>query len=370
MRENAAKSGFSLKTELIFFRKNQMRKNAKVSPEMRAQLWEALEILKPTNFSLVEAAKIAAAMGNRDPVQEVRGWSVEETIDHFLKYMRNRLAEESCSEKTYAYYDEHLWFWSDQVDAEQPVTSIDRAMLRESLDGIPRSDTSIQTTWRAVRRLFRWAAKLENPPVLLVDPSRDVELDARNSPPKRQFWPVELIEKLFADPGKYFYTYVCMFFAGIRPYEVRGAGKKPPLRFEHIAYRQFVRIPSEISKTGRIRGSRIINAPDLPEAFWRLWEGAPTEGVICPHSIVAAQEHGKKVMGLDRWPHDIARHSFATYDIAARSDPAKTVLCLGHDEKPTMCNRHYRGNEIEWEGKVYVATRERGERFMAIPKSV
>lgn len=349
-----------------------MRKNAKLTAEDKAEHRQAKIILEGTGLGLVEAAKIARAL-RPEAAADLAGWTIEEAITKFLGYMLARLKANppSCAQKTYDYYDEHLWFWADQVDDSSPIAEMDRPTLRESLDGIPRSGTSIQTTWRAVRRLFNWAAKQEKPAVLVKNPVIGLELEARTGNPKRRFYPVEQVEKLFVDPGKYYYAYVCMFFAGIRPWEVRGEDK-PPLRYEHVVWKQYIRVPEAISKTGRKRGARTIKADDIHPSFWRLWKGAPKEGDICPHAIRSAIEHAKKKMEIDRWIQDGARHTYATMDIAARSNPGKTVLVLGLDEKPTVMNRHYVGNEITYKGKLYVATKARGKRYMAMarPKSI
>lgn len=49
----------------------------------------------------------------------------------------------------------------------------------------------------------------------------------------------------------------------------------------------------------------------------------------------------RKRAGLEKWPHNALRHSFASYHLAMHTDAAYTALQLGHTESSTLF-RHYR----------------------------
>ena len=55
------------------------------------------------------------------------------------------------------------------------------------------------------------------------------------------------------------------------------------------------------------------------------------------------------------WPHDVTRHSFASYAVALTADPGKVALWLGHQGNPTMLHRHYRGLARKADAEKYFA---------------
>lgn len=52
-------------------------------------------------------------------------------------------------------------------------------------------------------------------------------------------------------------------------------------------------------------------------------------------------------------PHNWARHSFATYHLAAFKDPGRTALLMSHKGDPTILHDHYRGIRTEAEAQAY-----------------
>ncbi len=71
-------------------------------------------------------------------------------------------------------------------------------------------------------------------------------------------------------------------------------------------------------------------------------ETCPQEQPLAPRNL---QDNLKwirrKVAGIDPWPEDVMRHSFATYHLALHRDAGLTAHELGH-QSPAMLYRHYR----------------------------
>ena len=51
----------------------------------------------------------------------------------------------------------------------------------------------------------------------------------------------------------------------------------------------------------------------------------------------------KELLGIERWPNDVARHTFATAHYTHFGDAAKTLSQMGHFEGPQTFVRHYKG---------------------------
>jgi hypothetical protein len=63
-----------------------------------------------------------------------------------------------------------------------------------------------------------------------------------------------------------------------------------------------------------------------------------------------------KKAAVTRWPVDVARHSFASYDYALNANAAATAAKLGHFGGLEMFARHYKG----------IATRKDAEAYFGI----
>lgn len=128
------------------------------------------------------------------------------------------------------------------------------------------------------------------------------------------------------DKGVIPYLALCMF-AGIRPAEAEKITRADLLK-------DYINIASHRAKT---RQRRLVTR--LP-AF-NAWLKAAGK-VELPASNLRRRlaEVRKHVKGLE-WPHDVMRHSFASYHLALNSSPDKTAHELGH-HNTDMLFRHYR----------------------------
>ena len=136
-------------------------------------------------------------------------------------------------------------------------------------------------------------------------------------------------------------------FAGLRKAEIERLG------WHNVDLaRGFIEVSAANSKTAQRR--LVTISPNL-----KAWL-APLrcdEGLICPPASIYRRLFGAalKTAGINGWPTNALRHSFASYHLAHYQDAAKTALQLGHTESVTLF-RHYRE----------LVTQEEAERFWLI----
>lgn len=165
-------------------------------------------------------------------------------------------------------------------------------------------------------------------------------------------WSPAIVEKVMRAAENHAHDFVAplslLFFAGCRPDEVK--------RMDWTAI-DFdggnVRISAEASK---VRQARAVEMT----ANLRAWLARYARGrgpLVRGESWYRDQREAvMRAAGVKRWPVDVARHSFASYDYALHADAAATAAKLGHFGGLDMFARHYKG----------VATKREAEAFFAI----
>lgn len=214
---------------------------------------------------------------------------------------------------------------------------------REPVDAIRPEDIeawlSRQSTWNAatrlsaltnVRTLFNWAMKrgwIERNPVAAVDrpkledrpPCILTVSDARRL----------LVTARERVPAVLGYLAIGLF-AGLRPVEI------DRLRWDEVQPdRGFVEVKAHKSKTRRRRLAHV-------EPVLAAWLALCDRGgdFVRPVNFDRLWGDLKRWSGVS-WGHDIVRHSFASYHLAAFRDPGRTALELGHASQ-AMLFAHYR----------------------------
>jgi integrase len=121
-------------------------------------------------------------------------------------------------------------------------------------------------------------------------------------------------------------------FAGIRPMELQR------LDWSNIDLTEgHVEITAAVSKTGR---RRIIDIEPNLKAW--LARCAQTEGAVVTTASNLANRLSaiRHAAGIEDWPQDVMRHSYASYWLAEHGDINRLTLQLGHTS-PTMLWQHY-----------------------------
>jgi integrase len=321
------------------------RSNFALSSTDRVDARSALRLLAGTGFTLQDAAR-RVIEGSR----AVRQVTVAECADAFLlSRVRANLRP-----KTITWYTERLEAFTRRFGALR-MDAVSRAEFREWLKAETLSQSTERATTRAVRALWRWAAAQE-PPMAAADITSGLRTAAGGRRKEIAFLGVEECRRIAEGAGRYRAALALELFAGVRPEEVAGENKPRLLWSAVDPIERIIRIPADISK---IQGQpRVIEG--LPAAIWR-WIGppGPPDSPICPALHRSAVKVAKRLAGFGngrRWPQDGLRHSFATYAMALTNNPGQVAVWLGHEGKPTMLYRHYRG----------IATRAQAESFWAL----
>lgn len=140
-----------------------------------------------------------------------------------------------------------------------------------------------------------------------------------------------------AQSGKHFAMVPALaigFFAGVRTTELQ------QLDWTDVNLKN-----RTITINPRIAKKRSVRHIDISDnlAAW-LAPYSRESGRIAP--VVTAWryhfDHVRTDAGMDRWPHNGMRHSFATYYLLKSNDQNKTALQLGHRDTNLLYN-HYRG---------------------------
>lgn len=149
-------------------------------------------------------------------------------------------------------------------------------------------------------------------------------------------------------------------FGGVRPAEIER------LTWSHVDLEhKTVIVAGGSSKTG---SRRVVDLTDNAVRWIRaaLPPGAVPTGPICPKGFRMLwywfkRDLGYRVYRVDRaedhvkeWPHDVLRHSYASYHFAHHNKEAKLQVQMGHSNARTL-HRHYRALKVPKEAAAFWA---------------
>jgi integrase len=160
---------------------------------------------------------------------------------------------------------------------------------------------------------------------------------------------VEQIQQLLRHADEFgFLPYICIgLFAGLRRCELMKldwtAVKRPD--------REIV-VDATIAKT---RSRRVVSYSETLATWLELCPA--TSGPIIDAKIFSSRfDRLRKAAGIQDWPRNALRHSFASYHLARHKDAVRTAHLMGHSGGTDMLHSHY---------KSLVSTAD-AERFWAL----
>ena len=124
-----------------------------------------------------------------------------------------------------------------------------------------------------------------------------------------------------------------LLFAGLRPSEAK------KLRWEHIDYdEEYIEIKPEVG--AKLEHERFI--PLQPTLVEWLEPHRKKSGLITfeTSDIILTKEAVDKLKMFDAWPHDVCRHSYASYRLAVIKNKNQLAEEMGNSV--TVINKHYR----------------------------
>ncbi len=315
-----------------------------ISDRVRIQAAEGSEKLKPFNVEITEAVDyyIEHVLAYRDKptvnatiaeivkVKEANGRRGD-TIENF-RIRAERFAETFGERQLSTITPEEIQAWV-----------VDRQAHRgRELGPVSRVNYLV-----AIGNVFAYGVKhsyCERNPVKLVDrPSRETG--------EVKFLTVEQVVALLLHAEKYdLVPYVALgVFAGLRPEKELRA-----LDWSKISLSErTIRIDASLAKT---RQGRAIDISDALAAY--LTPCAKRRGPVVhidDREFRNRWEACRKNAGIIPWPHDVMRHTYATYQLAAFNDIGKLSLQMGNSAQ--VIHSAYKGLVSKAEAERFFALR-------------
>ena len=332
----------------------RIQKNFAISSTAKTEMRSAMELLKGSGLTLDAAVRMAL-----DGKRSVERCEVKTAVQRFLESRKDRRGA------TQRWYDSHLSRLVDNF-GDVPMDELDRVEIRKFINDQASTPTTRAAYSRAVRALWRWSVAQE-PQIASKDITEGLAVTVRadDNQGAATLDPDTVATIMAKLPIQFQPAAALLFFAGIRPGEIWGYDKEP-LKWSAInTTERIIRMPAECTKTRKVR---LLEG--LPDAVWRWMRPGKADEPICPaqsqHLIRQIQVAGgfiRRAPGrsgaretLKEWPHDATRHSALTYMLALTADASKVSLWAGHEGKPTMLYRHYRGLRTKAEAERYFAT--------------
>ncbi len=219
----------------------------------------------------------------------------------------------------------------------------------------------------AIRWLFNWAYRCD-PPLLHVNPvQRGLLLELPKEDRRIEFLSVDQVANVLRAADEILRACLeVQFFTGIRRYELQR------MDWAHLNFEErSISILPHVSKT---RKEDFLE--NLPEVLWAWFEAfAAKEDPIFPKNYdkwlrleafvakkgpIFPKNYDKRLRtayaeaGMERWPVNAARHTFATYHYAARRDAAATIAILRHESGMGLFLNNYKGKATKAEGEEFL----------------
>jgi integrase len=143
---------------------------------------------------------------------------------------------------------------------------------------------------------------------------------------------VEQLTALLATaPPDYLPVLAIGAFAGLRPEEIN------KLQWEDLDFHErTIRVNASAAKT---RKKRFAEISDNLLAWLQSYAGRT--GRVAPRNLQKLRRATMKAANIEKWPPDVLRHSFASAHYAFHRDPARTAVIMGHRDQ-NMLLTHYR----------------------------
>ena len=322
-------------------------KAATRAAEIRTQLIN--EGRSALSLDVQTRAEAARAVAKLTPHQATITEAVDYYLEHYLKFraaptvktvvaeiiaQKNASGRRARTIRQFGFLCERfaLNFGARRLSTIAPA-EIQTWLTDEKIHGIKLGPVSRINYLVAIGNVFNYGVQHgycdRNPVKLLDRPSRE-SADIK-------FLTVEQVISLLLHAEKHeLVPYVAFgVFAGLRPEKELRALEWPKVSLPE----RTIRIDASLAKT---RQRRVIEIGDALAAY--LTPHTKKRGLVVPLSDQAFRTRWEKCRtdaGLIPWPHDVMRHTFATYHLAAFNDIGKLALQMGNS--PQVIHSAYKG---------------------------
>lgn len=226
----------------------------------------------------------------------------------------------------------------------RPITSVTaedlEAILKKTPHWGPRTIKSTVSSWKV---LFYYAVKrgycFENPCLRLELP--------KNPDKEVQIADITTVKKLLkeAKTDDFDYTdYIAIgFFSGLRPDEIA------KLQWEQVDFVNKTITVLSASAKGRAR--RVVDMSSNLMAW--IQPLAKKTGPVMEVSASEIRTTLGPKMGWERWPHNIMRHSYASYHYGLHRNESLLMALMGHADDGRILHNHYRAIVQPIDAKAY-----------------
>lgn len=239
------------------------------------------------------------------------------------------------------------------IHGDAPVHTITADMLRATQRGSAVSRNNMR---RYYLMLWRWAVR-EHHALTNVAASLTVAQADESLPEALSVVQVMTLLQVTRENDPALIPWLCAgLFAGLRVAEL---GR---VTADHFRAGKLHLDPT-ITK---LRNRRILDLlPNLTE--WL--DTYPPAGPLLQTNHRKRFEVLRRAAGVDPWPNNAARHSFATYHLAAHQDAGKTAHYTRHESQTTL-HRHYIDLATHQDGQLYFSLTPSTLNFLAESRGI
>jgi integrase len=321
-------------------RENLGKRAAHIDGPLAEDALRASDILKPTPYTLLDAARfVAHAHSKLEPhsvriddainahaaeiERRKRSVAVNQLVDEFIANRRAKRKSEIYIRDLTTRLRRFKLSMGDRITAE--ITSADVDQWIQSLNVGPQTQNNFRAVlsamWTfAVRRGYAATNVIQ-----LVDKTSVVRDHVST------FSVEQLTNLLSAAPPDYVPVLAIGAFAGLRPEEIN------KLRWEDLDFNErTIRVNATAAKT---RKKRFAEISDNLAAWLEPYAGRT--GLVAPANLQKLRRATMESARIEKWPPDVLRHSFASAHYAFHRDPARTAVIMGHRDQ-NMLLTYYR----------------------------
>ena len=303
-----------------------------VRPEERSAILELRDELQEVGLTLREA--ILGAIERRRKLS--RSAEVTTLVDEYI-------STKTTARRSKRYLDDLKYRLGRfaQDFGQLPVAAIESHEISDWLSDLKLGPVTMNNHRRLLTGMFNYGIErryTDENPAAATEKAKEIDQVVEILTPEQT---AKLLE--VADP-RILPAIAIGAFAGLRPAEIER------LNWSGVDLgKGYVLVTPDISKTARRR--LIPIQPNL--AAW-LEPFVGRKGPVWPKNGRKFLEQARHDAGIEHWPHDGLRHSFASYHLGKFKNAAELALELGH-ESTKLIFKHYREVVTEAEANRYWA---------------
>lgn len=269
------------------------------------------------------------------------GHSLSRVLTYFLEHQQRKSRR---TDRTFTELRNALTAAVDFLGAERKIKTLLAPDLERWIHQNPNHAARTRHHRRArLVQFFRWARDNEFLPMARTAADKTAEIDYL--PGKREILTPDQVDTLLANVKPKYLPYVLLsLYAGIRHQEILPDRKsnKDRLQWQDIDQKEaLIRIRPEVAKGRRGRPRIVSIQPVLGSWLRHLTDTTPRIGPILTGEPFTAEESRRlaPLLGLDKWPHNCLRHSYASYRMAICRDAPRVSEEMGNS--PADIRQHY-----------------------------